>query len=87
MHFAHQAMLAALISLPLVACDTPPPAVRDVAAWRDALQECRRIARVDYGYAGARDFGAIGRPTYFVHNTSSEIVDPCMVARGFPPPP
>ncbi len=87
MHRACHAMLVALIMLPLVACDTPPASARDATAWRAALQECRRIARVEYGYASSRDFGGIGRPTRFVHDTSWEVVDPCMVARGFAPPP
>jgi hypothetical protein len=90
MHRVHQvvlAILAILAPLLLIACDTPPPGVTNVAGWREALQECRQIARVAYGYGNSGDFDAIGQPRHFIHNTSWEMVDPCMVARGFPPPP
>jgi hypothetical protein len=87
MHRVYQLMFAGLAPLLLGACDTPPPGVWDTAAWREALQECRQIARLAYGYGNSGDFDDIGHPQHFIHNTSWEIVDPCMVARGFPPPP
>jgi len=71
----------------LAACDTPPPGVKDVAAWRESLQDCRQFARLAYGYGSSHDFDAIGRPSHFVHDTSWEVVDPCMKAKGYPPPP
>jgi hypothetical protein len=87
MHRLHWVTLAILASLPLAACDTPPPGVANALAWREALQECRQIARVAYGYGSNRDFDDIGQPLHFIHDTSWEVVDPCMKARGYPPPP
>ena len=83
----HRIALAALASLPLLSCDTPPPGVIDVEAWKLALQDCRRFARLSLGYSSARNFGAIGKPLQYDKNIRSQIVDPCMKARGFPPPP
>ena len=87
MHRVHLVTLAAIACLTLSTCDTPPPGVRDAEAWKLALQDCRRIARLAYGYGNARDFDDIGRPLQYGRNVSSQIIDPCMKARGFPPPP
>ena len=84
MHRVH-GIFVILAPLFLAACDTPPPAVRDASAYQLALQDCRRIARLASGYN--QDFAVIGRPAHFIHETSWEIVDPCMRARGFPAPP
>jgi hypothetical protein len=85
MHRVHRVILAAIACLPLFACETPPPGVVDAGAWSQALEDCRRIARLTIGYGN--NFGAIGRPFQYYRNISSQIVDPCMVSRGFPPPP
>ena len=83
----HRLALAALACLPLLSCDTPPPGVIDPEAWKLALQDCRRIARLAYGYGNARTVGGIGKPLNYGRNVSSQIIDPCMRAHGFPPPP
>jgi hypothetical protein len=73
-------MFAVIASLPLVACDRPPPAVTNVAAWHEALTECRRYARLSgAGNGWWRDYDDTAGPEW-------AYIDPCMVARGFPPP-
>jgi hypothetical protein len=84
MQRVHCAILAATACLPLFACETPPAGVIDAGAWSQALEDCRRMARLTIGYGN--NFGAIGRPFQYGRNISWEIVDPCMASRGFPPP-
>ncbi|HVA12397.1 MAG TPA: hypothetical protein VNF99_04030 [Stellaceae bacterium] len=67
------------------ACAEPaPPGVNQVA-WDRALHDCKEPARA-YGY-GKYDFDDIGHPRIFAQDTSWEVVDPCMKAKGFPAPP
>jgi hypothetical protein len=71
---------AVIASLPLVACDTPPPGVTNVAAWHQALTDCRRYARLSGTGSGQwRDYDDTAQP-------ESQYINPCMQARGYPPP-
>jgi hypothetical protein len=77
--------LAPMAFLPLAGCDTPPPGV-DAAAWQQALVTCKERAAAA-GYRSWSGFNQIGHPGRFVQDASWEVVDPCMEAKGFPPPP
>ena len=72
--------IAIIATLPLVACDTPPSTVADAAAWRQALTDCRRYARlVGTGNGQWRDYEDLAQSEW-------EYIDPCMQGRGYPPP-
>ena len=71
---------AIIATLPLVACDTPPPNVTNVAAWQQALTDCRRYARLSgTGNGEWRDYDDLEESEW-------EYIDPCMQAKGYPPP-
>jgi hypothetical protein len=74
-------VFAFLLSLPLVACDTPPQNVANVAGWHEALTECRRYARLSgTGNGWWRDFNDTAQPEW-------RYIDACMIGKGYPPPP
>lgn len=78
---ARRVTLAIVALLPLVACDTPPPAIASAAAWHRALTDCRRYARLSgTGNNNWRDYDDLVIPQW-------ELLDPCMEARGYPAPP
>lgn len=82
-------LLAIAATAACAACVQPAPPGVNATAWRTALIACKRVARAygPYGNGPEFDFGAIGHPRVFVRDKSWEIVDPCMRAKGFPPPP
>ena len=70
-------------------CAQPAPPGVDPVAYNRALHDCKEYARAYYGYGyGERPvFATVGTPGYFLLDKSWEIVDPCLKAKGFPPPP
>jgi hypothetical protein len=86
MRWAPWTALAPMAFLLLAGCETPLPPNVNPAAYQQALLDCKQQARV-YGYRNWGDFDDIGRPRIFARDTSWEYIDPCMQARGFPPPP
>lgn len=83
MRWAPWTIFAPMAFLPLAGCGDTPPSGVNAAAYQQALLECREEARAVYGI----DIPAIGHPRFFAADTSWEVVDPCMQAKGFPPPP
>lgn len=82
-------LLALAAGAACVSCAEPVPPGVDPAAYNRALHACKEYARAYYGYGyGERPvFATVGTPGFFLHDKSWEIVDPCLRAQGFPPPP
>lgn len=73
-------VFAIIATVPLVACDSPPPGVADAAAWQQAFTDCRRYARLaGTGNGWWRDYDDLRQSEW-------EYIDPCMEAKGYPPP-